>query len=267
MPDGLEDVREAREMVQRLPDTYATDVAPDTEYSPGWHEKTPAKDVPAQAGVDAKAPLSSFLGMWFGKPSLFAQHETRIMRLFRLVGQEIAQLRGAFAKTGAYRDLDSATGATLDRIGRNVRQFRGALSDETYRVLIKGKIARNLSRGDVNSVKRVLAVTLGVEPSDIVVEPLWAAAIPEPAAVVITTSLDALANAGLSPKQFAQISQLVVAAGVRVQSLFEGTFQFAAGDQPEMDPDTGFADEDQTFGGTLGAWFDPGEAPLLPLED
>src|SRR5690606_6031019 len=80
------------------------------------------------------------------------EQESRITRLFRVIGQQVTELQRTLRTTERQRDIDQARGATLDAIGRNVSQGRGGLSDAAYRVMIKAKIARNLSPGDVDGI-------------------------------------------------------------------------------------------------------------------
>lgn len=191
---------------------------------------------------------------------------SRITRLFRVVGEQFAGIRRALRTTERMRDIDQATGATLDGIGGNVRQPRGQLHDRAYRALIKAKIARHLSPGDVDSIKEVVAAMLGITPADVGVRQLWRTDPPEPAAVEITAPIHALAQFELSPTQFAAIMQHIVAAGVRVTSLLGGTFELSE-DFETGDEERGLADDDMTFGGTLGEYYDTGDHAELPLGD
>lgn len=253
------------------------------------------------------------------------QQESRIFRLFRVIGAEIAQLRAALTTTETYRDVDQATGATLDRIGRNVGQLRGQARDETYRALIKSRIVRNLSRGDVNSIKRILAATLNISPSDVQITQYWREENPEPAAIeIFGVPLSALGEFSLTHQQFAALVQRIVAAGVRVSTMLEGTFEYSdvppfieidfdpqvAHPDPvvfadhivdpgrfvdpewrfypeggieqwyhyvfgipiytwgptETDSERGYSDEEQKTGGYYGAWFDDPGMPELPWD-
>lgn len=272
MPDKA-DIREAEALVDRLPDNYGRprQVGPD-DFELGWpaNHGVPADTaVPADEGVPADEPLVSFLALWFGPPKVYYHTRKRsgIFRLFRIVGAEIASLRKALETTERYRDIDQATDATLDRIGSNVRQFRGTLPDSTYRTLIKGRIARSLSPGDTNNIKDILATMLDIEPSEVTVDPFWIRDTPEPAAIEITVPLDALAQVQIDPGQFPLLAERIAAGGVRVASLLTGTFAFSSKEnESEFDVDIGFADIDQTTGGTLGAYYDPAESPPLPWD-
>lgn len=249
---------------------------------------------------------------------------SKLFRFFRIMAAELNAIKDALTTTERYRDVDQAAGQTLDRLGSNVRQPRGQLVDDTYRALIKTKIARNLSRGDVDSVKRIIASMLSIDPSGVEMQMGWQDDPPEPAAVsILSAPLDAIARFGLGPEQFAVIAERIVAAGVRVGVLLQGTFEF--GDLPPLlaadlepfqavhdpvlvgdsnvddgwvvdggtefdedsgleyflhvllgidiyeygptqsDDDRGFADEAQTIGGTLGAYYDA-PSPELPID-
>lgn len=155
------------------------------------------------------------------------EQESRITRLFRLVGQQVTELQRTLRTTERQRDIDQARGATLDAIGRNVSQGRGGLSDAAYRVMIKAKIARNLSPGDVDGIKHTVASMLNIQTDDVGVRQMWLATPPEPAAVEVHAPLHALGRFGLSPEQFAALVQRIVAAGVRVSTMLEGTFAYS----------------------------------------
>ena len=212
------ELQEARELINRLPDTYAKETS------------------------------------------------SRLFKFFRVLGAEFAEVRDALTTTEEYRDIDRAAGETLDRIGSNVEQERGQVSDYTYRGLIKGKIARNLSPGDADSIKGIVSVMLSVPVSEVSVTPYWRRVEQEPAAVEIAAPLHALAQYQLPPERWAAIMQLIVAAGVRASVLLRGTFQFSSlPAESQYAADKGFADLEQTTGGRLGAYYDA-PTPELPIK-
>src|SRR5690606_26359548 len=198
-------------------------------------------------------------------PDTYAKEKSsRLFRLFRVIAAEFAQVRGALQTTERYRDIDQAAGYTLDLLGANVGQDRGQVSDYTYRGLIKGRIARNLSSGDVDDITQIVSVMLSIPVSEVTVTPLWRRIEQEPAAVEIAAPLNALAQYQLPPEQWAQLMQLIVAAGVRAAVLLRGTFRFSKfPDQVEYG-EHGFSDVDRTTGGTLGAYYDA-PTPELPI--
>lgn len=194
-------------------------------------------------------------------------------RLLGIAAGELEDLREAIQTTRSYRDLDLAQGVTLDRIGRNVAQYRGMASDYVYRVLIRSKIARNLSDGSVNTLIRVLAVTLDIEPGQIRITERWPA---EPAAIQVDVPPGSLLAIGFSLTQFGRLVNRIVAAGVRADVLQEGTFVFSSVYAPtspedaEFDDEAGFNDLDEfgeplNIGGQLGAVYDPDDDPDLPV--
>ncbi|GAC41694.1 hypothetical protein [Paenibacillus popilliae] len=180
---------------------------------------------------------------------------SNIGKLMSIIAAELERLQDTQQRMLTWRDIDKAEGTTLDRIGTNVVQPRGAASDDVYRVLLKSKIARNLSKGDIDTVIRVISVAVGAPYSEIeICEKYTDPVEPEPAAIsLMRLPLDRVNASGISLEQFACIIQRTVAAGVRVDAVeLAGTFSFGAiGDS--ADPASGFADLVQTTGGRLGA--------------
>lgn len=192
---------------------------------------------------------------------------SNIGKLIGIFSDEMQRLDGTLQRMDAWRDIDQAAGTTLDLIGANVVQPRGAATDEIYRVLIKSKIARNLSKGDINTVIRVIATAVNAPYSEIEIHEKFNDPVdPEPAALsLMRLPLERVNASGISLNQFARIIQRTVAAGVRVEAVeLAGTFAFGEiGDAP--DPESGFADLAQTTGGRLGAVIQPGTDTDLPI--
>lgn len=66
------------------------------------------------------------------------------------------------------RNIDKASGKSLDLLGANVGQFRNGEDDDFYRLLIKTRIIANLSIGDAPTINHVMSalikeVYLGLE--------------------------------------------------------------------------------------------------------
>ncbi|UVI28158.1 hypothetical protein [Paenibacillus spongiae] len=194
---------------------------------------------------------------------------SNIGKLMIIFAVELERMKETQQRMKEWRDIDKAEGTTLDRIGTNVVQPRGVATDEVYRVLIKSKIARNLSKGDINTIIKVLATALNADPSEIRIEEMYNDLVnPEPAAISLIQLPIARINAvGMSPVQFARIVQRTVAAGVRVGAIeMAGTFAFSSIlDASETDPNAGFANMEGTVGGTLGAVYVPGNDQDLPI--
>jgi hypothetical protein len=193
--------------------------------------------------------------------------ESNVGKLMAIFAGQLQKLEQTVQRVEEWKDIDQAEGTTLDRIGENVGQPRGVAADEIFRILIKSKIARNLSKGDINTIITVLATALDTDPSEIKIAEQYAdPANPEPAAIsLIALPLQRLNQVGMDPAQFSRIVERTVAAGVRVGVIeLTGTFEFGSMDDP-LDQNTGFADIEQSFGGTLGAVYSPGDAPDLPI--
>lgn len=86
---------------------------------------------------------------------------SNIGKLLSVIDLEIASIKAVFEKIELYRRIDNATGVTLDNIGKNVLQERGAMDDVTYRLYLKTKIRANLSGGQIETLNDVLSVLLG----------------------------------------------------------------------------------------------------------
>lgn len=197
-------------------------------------------------------------------PDLYNKDEYgNIGKLFRIIGEEQQQINAALQAIKAFRDIDNATGNTLDKIGNNFKQYRGTLDDDLYRIMIKVKVLRNLSDGGINTLINIFAFLFQIDKSEVKIEEMWP---DEPAAMTVTVPPGALNRTGLSLDQFGQLADSVAAGGVGISTLFLGTFQFSS--QPttsEMDGDKGFGDIEGTTGGYFGAYFDKTSGELLPF--
>jgi|LSQX01.1.fsa_nt_gb hypothetical protein len=184
-------------------------------------------------------------------------------KLFKIISDEQHQINAAMEKIRIFRDLDNATGRTLDKIGSNFRQHRGVLDDDLYRIMIKVKVMRNLSDGGINTLISIFSFLFQIDKSEVKINEMWP---DEPAAMTVTVPPGALNRTGLSLDQFGQLADSVAAGGVGISTLFLGTFQFSS--QPttsEMDGDKGFGDIEGTTGGYFGAYFDKTSGELLPF--
>lgn len=86
---------------------------------------------------------------------------SNIGKLFRIVSDELEDIKVTINMIERYRDIDGANGFTLDRIGRNVLQSREQMNDEDYRQMIKTKIRANLSPGDIETIVELASVFVG----------------------------------------------------------------------------------------------------------
>lgn len=185
--------------------------------------------------------------------------DSNIAKLIAILAAELEKVKGTFEKMDEWRDIEKAKGQTLDLIGTNVNQYRGVSTDEIYRILIKSKIARNLSTGDIDTIIEVLSIALDTDPSDIVLQEEENKA----AISVVKIPIERLNEVGMSGAQFGLLVKKVVAAGVKVQQVeLSGTFSFASGNGIELDPEAGFSDLEGNVGGYFGAAFEPNQNEL-----
>lgn len=194
--------------------------------------------------------------------------DSKLGKLMAIFQTQLQQVEDTLKKVEDWRNIDKAEGTTLDMIGQSVVQPRGQATDEIYRVLIKSKIARNLSKTDVNTIITVLTTALDTLPEEITIEERWSHPTdPEPAALHLSAiPISRLNEVGMAPATFARIVQRTVAAGVDVGVIeLAGTFEFATGLEYETDPAAGFGDLDGTEGGSLGLSFVPATDQNLPI--
>lgn len=193
--------------------------------------------------------------------------DSYLYKLISLFTEELELLDGTNNLMLEWRDIDKAQGPALDLIGENINQKRGVATDEVYRVLLKSKIARNLSDGTINTIINVIATALSTDKKNINIVEGWTDETnPEQASIkLMEMPLEAINKAGLDPANFVRIIQKTVAGGVKVQSVeLTGTFEF--GDTSmATDNDKGFADIEGTVGGYLGAAFSPSSDQDLPI--
>lgn len=195
---------------------------------------------------------------------------SNIAKLMHIFSDQLLQLQETTERVGDWRDIDQAQGKTLDDIGSNINQPRGKATDEVYRILLKSKIARNLSDGSINTIINVIAVALSVPPAQIRIVEKWHDELePEPATLkVIEMPLQRINESGLDPVNFVRIVQKTVAAGVKVQAIeLTGTFEFGdAFVSSNFDANKGFGDiNDENIGGYFGAVYTQVNDYELPI--
>ncbi|CAF1772101.1 MULTISPECIES: DUF2612 domain-containing protein [Bacillus] len=192
--------------------------------------------------------------------------KSNIGKLFLIVDEQLTALKSALITAENWRDIDAAKGKALDLLGDNVSQDRGRATDEIYRVLIRGKIARNVSDGTTNRIIEALAKTLNCKPSEIHIVSSKENNEDEPAAIIVKKApIEALSKVGMSATQFSNIVQKTVAAGVRVAYVdLNGTFRFSSSANSIETSQYGFS-TDGTDGGTLGGIFQPEDDYPLPI--
>ena len=213
--------------------------------------------------------MSVFQEMFRRLTDTYTKNEnSNIGKVLLLLSEQIDDLNESFVAIENYRDLNQATGSTLDLIGKAIGQPRGKATDEVYRILLRARIARNASDGTTDKIINALALALNTDPSDIRISELTDGGVYEPATVgLVNLPIEALLGAGMTATQFGILLQRVVAAGVRVASVdLTGSFQLSESvDSSVIDNDKGLANLDQTTGGTLSGSFSPEDEVELPI--
>lgn len=191
------------------------------------------------------------------------KEDSNVGKLVLILSEKIDQLTDVFTKVEQWRDINLAEGKTLDLIGENIGQNRGQFSDELYRVLIKARIARNTSDGTFDSVINALARSINADPSKVRIRALYDEG--KPASIVIEgIPVTELNLVGMAASHFGFMAQQVVASGIKIESIdLTGTFAYSSSLSIVEKDANGFANNEQTTGGTLGGTFEPvGSLPL-----
>ena len=182
----------------------------------------------------------------------------KILEIERIACQD---LRDSLYQVAEMLDVNNAKGKTLDYYGERVGQARGVADDVKYLLMIKSKIARNISNGSYQSIVDALCLTFSCEPSQVLI-----VEEEEPCSVRFAMlPLEVINAAGLTISQTIALIQAMLPVGTSVSSfLFEGSFEFGTGEK-EYDEETGFADDAGAIGGYLGATGADNSDELLPI--
>lgn len=179
-------------------------------------------------------------------------------KLFEVFASEFEKLYQTQLKVRQFRSVDEANGQTLDLIGANYNVSRGNMNDELYRPMIKAAIARTWCDGTFNSVLELLALTLNTDVKNIALTEDYETGGSSGMITIASTPKDALNAVGMTVQEYGQIVQSILPVGVGVNLVaFEGTFSYATNNYesgeytPELNANEGFADDEQTTGGTL----------------
>lgn len=192
--------------------------------------------------------------------------DSNIGKLFTIVDEQLTDIDNTLNTMEEWIQIDIAQGKALDDIGEDLNQYRGKATDEIYRVMIRGKMARSVSDGTINSMIDALSKTLNCKPTDIQIASSIELGEGEPNSIVIKKApLEALNKIGLSANQFVQFVEQVVPGDASVARVnLEGTFSFASGSTVESS-EFGFADIAGTTGGTFGGVFTSSDDYMLPI--
>ena len=180
-------------------------------------------------------------------------------KLLDVEKSETDRLRKEIAAVYNSLDINLATGKTLDLYGEMLDQKRGTATDEQYRALLKSRITRNLSGVDHNSIVNAICITFDCDPADM----LLAETDGKCEVTLEGIPYEAISRINLDATTATQIIKMLMPAGVNFSALvFGGTFEFG-GTEIEYDEEKGFADVEQTIGGSLG--YAPDTSKILPV--
>jgi len=197
-------------------------------------------------------------------PSFYnLKYDSNLSKLISIFEDEINELNQNNLDLKTIINIENAYGKNLDYIGTILQQPRGELTDEVYRVVLRGAIAKNTSDGSVNKIISVVSNMMNIDTSEVVVQQNLD---DEPAEVYIAAPLTAIGTTGITRSQFVTIMNNIVGAGIEVQTLLSGTFYLSdSADWPETSVSEGLADEsDLTTGGTLSAWYGTDDEATIP---
>lgn len=177
-------------------------------------------------------------------------------KLFKMLDSNIEEISFTQEKIREYHCLDLAQGKALDLFGENLGLERKGLSDDVYRVLLKAKVLRNQGTGSLNNTTELIAYALNTDISNIKLSEDFETGGKRGYVTINNIPLTTLNNIGMSITEYEEMMKSIIPIGIGLSvTNLEGTFSFAIGDGTvlEEDENTGFADDNQTKGGTLGA--------------
>ena len=120
--------------------------------------------------------MSLLLNMLDKLPGAYSKDpDSNIGRLFQIFAAALGGAEDALRTVELWRDLDSACGTTLDRIGGNFGIARDGVSDSLYRLLIKTKVTALLAGGDVDTIITATSVLFDIDPEQVEVVELFPA--------------------------------------------------------------------------------------------
>ena len=157
-------------------------------------------------------------------------------------------------------DIDKATGETLNLYGAMLEQPRGIATDSQYRLMLKSKIAQNLSTGSLPSILRCISLMFNCDPSEIILVEGEACELK-----LEGIPLTAIVNADMTASQAVSMIRRLMPTGVSLASfLFEGTLEFGTAES-EASTTAGFSDESGEIGGYFGITSGEEEETILPI--
>lgn len=158
---------------------------------------------------------------------------------------EAQALEGVLWEIYDAREIDKATGAQLDVIGKLVKQPREGRDDAAYRLALKARRAVHLSSGTPDQLMRLVTLMLP------------AVTVSYSEAYPCSFRLDA--HGATAPTEAEIVAGFLAearSAGVRGSLVYSEhadseTFFWASGDDEEASTDQGWADDSKTTGGYM----------------
>lgn len=195
-------------------------------------------------------------------PDSYAKAGSNNYKLLNLNEQAIADVKADLQAIFDALDLQKATGHTLDLYGEMVGQQRGILNDIQYRIMILTRVGINTVQGDYPTVIGTIAQIFNCAKKDVVLRDAEKPCTVE----LVTFPLAVLLDAGFTSRNAIELIESLLPIGVTIDSAtFDGTFEFAE-TADEYDETAGFANLEQTIGGSLGLYLDgEEESTILPF--
>lgn len=207
--------------------------------------------------------IISFFSDYFNKDT-----SSNLYKLIKVFSSEFEYAKETIDLMARWRIIDEAEGKVLDMIGADIKQPRGIASDDIYRIMLKTKIARNLSDGTINTVIRVIALAVSAKPEDVRITEGWEAGDEiNPSIKMMQLPFEKLIESGIDANSFITLVKKTVAGGVTIDSIaLEGTFTLGdANNVSNHDPERGLGDvNNPEVGGHFGLLYTSsnGELPI-----
>ena len=159
-------------------------------------------------------------------PDAFAKtKDSNFGKVFVILSDELEKARQVAEKIESWRDIDLATGKTLDLIGKDYEQHRGRDGDSLYRFMIKSKIEQSQSNGTFDELINVICRTINCQPEDVDIIPgrfydEMGEYTGEPLAIEIkSVPMRFFIDSGIKVSAFIDSVRSSTAAGVRIISI------------------------------------------------
>lgn len=143
-----------------------------------------------------------------------------------------------------------------------------AVEDMAGNILLNGEGTYNSGTNEIIVVKvqQTDEIMMNKGPTIRPFEPMIPLEERKNAVLQVNVPIDKISGTGLTYAQFGGVIRSVAVSGIKVQTMYEGSFSFSDDyETPQMDNKKGFADDAQTIGGTLGYFYDTEYETNLPI--